>query len=70
MECDYTYVNHYSLVSKEKSDQQGRDYKKGSLYFRTLFLVEIWTCRMIATFSNMQCMTVNAFNCCWMMEGT
>jgi hypothetical protein len=25
---------------------------------------------MIATFSNMQCMTANAFNCCWTMEGT
>jgi hypothetical protein len=67
----WLYIFESLFISvKEKSGQQGRDYKKGLLYLKTLFLVEIWTCRMIATFSKMQCMTVNAFNCCWTMEGT
>ncbi len=32
MECDYTHLNHNSLVSQKKSDHQGPDYKRGLLY--------------------------------------
>jgi hypothetical protein len=40
MECESLFESLFINV-KEKSDQQGRDYKKGLLYFRTLFLLEI-----------------------------
>jgi hypothetical protein len=40
MECESSFESLF-INGKEKSDQQGRDYKKGLLYFRTLFLVEI-----------------------------
>jgi len=32
MKCDYTRLNHNSLVSQKKSGHQGRDYKEGLLY--------------------------------------
>jgi hypothetical protein len=33
MECDYTHLNHNSLVS-QKSGHQGCDYKKGFIVFK------------------------------------
>jgi hypothetical protein len=35
MECDYTHLNHNSLVSQKKSGHQGHDYKRGLLYIRS-----------------------------------
>jgi len=35
MKCDYTCLNHNSLLSKKKIDHQGCDYKGGLLLYVT-----------------------------------
>jgi len=37
MECDYTHLNHNSLMSQKKSGHQRFDYKKGLLYILRAF---------------------------------
>ncbi len=39
MECDYTCLNHNSLVSQKNSGHQGCDYKGGLLYFEHVFVL-------------------------------
>ncbi len=35
MECDYTHLNHSSLMSQNKNGHQGCDYKGGLLYVQS-----------------------------------
>jgi hypothetical protein len=45
MECDYTHLNHNSLVSQKKSGHQMRDYK-GVYYNNSWYkhLILGWDC--------------------------